>query len=112
MDQELTKELKTIRKEDIGPLPESSYFLNFPVWETIATAAAYASAAHLWEIPFVNRIQNYLPNNNPDFLEKFRKEWEEIRLKEDTDTVDLLVLLLNVNANKRATFRTMVKKSK
>lgn len=108
-DKELTKELKSIRSDEIGPPPETSNMTHYPVWQTIATAAAYASEAGLWSIKPQRRIQNYLPNNDPQWLSNFKKDWEKIRLKKTSDAIDLLVLILNINPNMRATFRTMVK---
>ena len=105
LDETLTKELRSIRKDEIQGVPEHSNLEPFPVWQTIATAGMYASIAGLWAIRPQRRIQNYLPNNDPAWLSIFRDEWSRVRLKEDCTAVDLLHLLLV----RRAKFRTMAK---
>ena len=105
LDEKLTEELRSIRKDEIQGVPEHSNLEPFPVWQTIATAGMYASIAVLWYIRPQRRIQNYLPNNDPAWLEIFRVEWSRVRLKEDCTAADLLHLLLV----RRAKFRTMAK---
>ena len=105
LDDQITIELKSISAAVIPEPPENSILKGHPVWETIATAAMYASVAGLWSIRPQHGIYAYLPNNDPDWLRGFRIRWEEIRLQKVASAIDLIGLLLRT----RVMVKTLVK---
>jgi hypothetical protein len=105
LDEQIMLELKSISAAEIPEPPENANLLGHPIWETIATAAMYASVARLWPIRPQHSIYAYIPNNEPDWLREFRIKWEEIRLQSGSTAIDLIKLLLRP----RVVFKTLVK---
>ena len=93
LDVEVTSLLKSIAAAEFRDPPNHSFFVEYPVWETVCVAAEYGSVAG-WGIPRSRRIQGYLPNNDVLWVDKFRADWDKLRQLDTTTGADLLHLLM------------------